>query len=127
MAGAEARAAWPAEEACVKPPCTRHSLEEGIGRPREGVLTSGACHRGGAGPAAELAPLLERLKAEEVFVRELDTLGIALPLARPARLRGRAHCWYPLLCRTRSQLVSMGMLSSPKQVTTVRQPCCVVA
>ena len=30
-----------------------------------------------AGPAAELEPLLAKLKAEEVFVRELDTLGIA--------------------------------------------------
>ena len=30
-----------------------------------------------AGPAAELAPLLEVLKAEGVFVREVDTLGIA--------------------------------------------------
>ena len=32
---------------------------------------------GTAGPAAELEPLLEKLKKEEVFVRELDTLGIA--------------------------------------------------
>lgn len=30
-----------------------------------------------AGPATELAPLLEALKGEGVFVRELDTLGIA--------------------------------------------------
>ena len=30
-----------------------------------------------AGPAAELEPLLAKLRAEEVFVRELDTLGIA--------------------------------------------------
>ena len=30
-----------------------------------------------AGPAAELEPLLAKLKVEEVFVRELDTLGIA--------------------------------------------------
>jgi len=33
--------------------------------------------RRAAGPAVELAPLLETLKAEGVFVRELDTLGIA--------------------------------------------------
>ena len=30
-----------------------------------------------AGPAADMAPLLEALKAEGVFVREVDTLGIA--------------------------------------------------
>ena len=29
------------------------------------------------GPAAELEPLLEALKGEGVFVRELDTLGVA--------------------------------------------------
>ena len=47
-----------------------------------------------AGPEAELAPLVAKLKEEGVFVRELNTLGIAYhsPALDPfcGRLRTRA-------------------------------------